>query len=146
LNPDKWLDDPSVPTGLKFENENYDDEEVSPTVPLRPFRRNENGTYVTPNDVRYTANLGYSYADLQPWLKKYKPNGEFDRELFIKDLNRRINLLYGFSRMLALDPKFPTMDGMATIEGGLLIQDYAFSIRFLKFVYLTHHQCNMSRV
>jgi tyrosinase len=103
LNPDKWLDDPSVPTGLKFENENYDDEEVSPTVPLRPFRRNENGTYVTPNDVRYTANLGYSYADLQPWLKKYKPNGEFDRELFIKDLNRRINLLYGFSRMLALD-------------------------------------------
>ena len=116
MNPDKWLDDPSVPSNETFTNENYDEEKVSPTVPLRPFRRDKKGTYVTPNDVRYIAKLGYSYADLQPWLEKYHPNNNFDEELFIKDLNRRINVLYGFSRILALDPKFPTMGGMATIE------------------------------
>ncbi|KAE8363174.1 hypothetical protein BDV27DRAFT_159078 [Aspergillus caelatus] len=133
LNPEKWLDVHSIPSGETITNENYDEEKVSPTVPLRPFRRDKKGTYVTPEDVRYTAKLGYSYADLQPWLEKYNPNKKFNQRLFVKDLNRRINLLYGFSRILALDPKFPTMDGMATVEGGLLIQDYAFSIRFLKF-------------
>lgn len=38
--------------------------------------------------------LGYSYTELQPWLDKYKKDGKYDKELYVKDVKDQLKKLY----------------------------------------------------
>lgn len=85
--------------------------------------------------MRYPPNLGYSYPELPRWEAKYRDeNGAFNEVLFQQNITTIVNKLYGVSRDLALDPKVPPPKGVDAIDGGLRVTDFAFSIRFLKYV------------
>ncbi|KAF3394050.1 Tyrosinase [Penicillium rolfsii] len=135
LNPDKWLD--NIPSdNATIQDSNGKDHDVNEVTPLQPFRSNAAGDYWTPEGVRYTTNLGYTYPELQRWdTKYYHTKGVVDEELYRGDLTAVINDLYGVSRSLVLDPKAPTPDGVDHIDGGLRITDFGFSIRFLKYAF-----------
>ncbi|KAJ6105130.1 hypothetical protein N7523_010204 [Penicillium sp. IBT 18751x] len=132
LNPDKWLI--NIPSDNATIRDSFGQEHaVGADTPLQPFRLDAEGNYWTPDGVRHTPNLGYTYPEIQRWNAKYYQNESFDQSLLAEDLNATINKLYGVSRELALDSKAPTPDGVEQIDGGLKITDFAFSIRFLKY-------------
>ena len=67
LNPDKWFKEGKV-------NEFFQDiiglpkgSKISPETELRPFHKDTSGTVMTPKDVRWSYNLGYTYPELQTW-------------------------------------------------------------------------------
>jgi hypothetical protein len=139
LNPEKWLDN-IPPDNATIQDSNGKEHDVNEVTPLQPFRSNPAGDYWTPEGVRHTTNLGYTYPELQRWdAKYYNTKGVVDEELYRGDLTAAINNLYGVSRSLVLDPKAPTPDGVDHIDGGLRITDFGFSIRFLKYVHMIHH-------
>ncbi|GLI81875.1 hypothetical protein PoHVEF18_010269 [Penicillium ochrochloron] len=139
LNPEKWLDN-IPPDNATIQDSNGKEHDVNEVTPLQPFRSNPAGDYWTPEGVRHTTNLGYTYPELQRWdAKYYHTKGVVDEELFRGDLTAAINNLYGVSRSLVLDPKAPTPEGVDHIDGGLRITDFGFSIRFLKYVHMIHH-------
>jgi tyrosinase len=136
LNPDKWMD--NIPADNATIRDSFGKEHiVNGNTPLQPFRRDAEGNYWTPEGVRFTPNLGYSYPELPRWETKYhQQDGTLDQVLFKENITTIINGLYGVSRDLALDPKAPTPEGVEAIDGGLKIPDFAFSVRFLKYVAL----------
>ncbi|KAJ5253116.1 hypothetical protein N7489_003526 [Penicillium chrysogenum] len=133
LNPDKWMD--NIPADNATIRDSFGKEHiVNGNTPLQPFRRDAEGNYWTPEGVRFTPNLGYSYPELPRWETKYhQQDGTLDQVLFKENITTIINGLYGVSRDLALDPKAPTPEGVEAIDGGLKIPDFAFSVRFLKY-------------
>ncbi|KAI9934409.1 hypothetical protein MW887_000023 [Aspergillus wentii] len=135
LNPDKWFtkgrvnqfdaqDIIGLPVGT----------EISPTTPLRPFRKDATGAYLNANDVRWTYDLGYTYPELQTWLAKYNVGNNFSQEAFIKDVRQQINSLYGESRDLLLGAN-GELPGTELVDGGIKSVDYAFSIRYRKYAF-----------
>ncbi|KAJ5175788.1 uncharacterized protein N7482_001665 [Penicillium canariense] len=135
LNPDKWLDN-IPPDNALIQDSHGKRHAVNQSTPLQPFRSDREGNYWTPEGVRYTPNLGYTYPELQRWDAKYnQKEGSFDQDLYIADINTVINKLYGVSRALVLDPQARSSDGVEQIEGGLRVTDYGFSIRFLKYAF-----------
>ncbi|KAJ5407672.1 hypothetical protein N7509_001555 [Penicillium cosmopolitanum] len=135
LNPDKFLDK-IPPDNSKITDSHGQEHDVNKDTPLQPFRNDPRGNYWTPDGVRYTVNLGYTYPELQRWDTKYSQQDKtFNETLYVEDLTAQINRLYGVSRSLVLDPKTPAPDGVEHIDGGLKITDFGFSIRFLKYAF-----------
>lgn len=132
LNPDKFLDK-IPPDNAKITDSHAQEHDVNKDTPLQPFRNDPQGRYWTPDGVRHTVNLGYTYPELQRWDSKYSQEDKsFNETLYVEDLTAQINTLYGVSRSLVLDPKAPVPEGVEQIDGGLKITDFGFSIRFLK--------------
>lgn len=132
LNPDKFLDK-IPPDNAKITDSHGQEHDVNKDTPLQPFRNDPQGRYWTPDGVRHTVNLGYTYPELQRWDSKYSQEDKsFNETLYVEDLTAQINTLYGVSRSLVLDPKAPVPEGVEQIDGGLKITDFGFSIRFLK--------------
>ncbi|KAJ5346417.1 hypothetical protein N7541_008899 [Penicillium brevicompactum] len=135
LNPEKWLDNVDGDNAT-IRDSHGKQRAVNGDTPLQPFRRDAEGSYWTPEGVRHTPNLGYSYPELPRWDVKYRQqDGELDQDLFQKSIITTVNKLYGVSRDLALDPNAPVTDGVQAIDGGLQVTDFAFSIRFLKYAF-----------
>ncbi|CAG7969261.1 unnamed protein product [Penicillium salamii] len=133
LNPDKWLGNVEGDNAT-IRDSHGKEQAVNGNTPLQPFRKDEEGTYWTPDGVRHTPNLGYSYPELPRWDLKYRqPDGALDQDSFQKSIISTVNTLYGVSRDIALDPKVPIPEGVDAIDGGLKVTDFAFSIRFLKY-------------
>ena len=134
MNPDKWFEE-----GLVYEFAAQDilgleiGTKINNETPLRPFHADSKGTYLTAEDVRWTGMLGYTYPEMRTFQPKYHSKGRFDQENFIKDLRTEVNRLYGESRELLLgsDGK---IKGVDPVEGGVKTLDYAFSIRYKKYV------------
>ncbi|KAJ5541865.1 hypothetical protein N7461_007868 [Penicillium sp. DV-2018c] len=135
LNPEKWLN--NIPADNATIRDSYGKEHaVNGDTPLQPFRRDAGGNYWTPDGVRFTPNLGYSYPELPRWDSKYRQeDGTLNQSLFQENITTIINRLYGVSRDLALDPKLPPPKGVEAIDGGLRMTDFAFSVRFLKYAF-----------
>ncbi|CAI7654190.1 unnamed protein product [Penicillium glandicola] len=133
LNPDKWMD--NIPADNATIRDSFGKEHiVNGNTPLQPFRRDVEGNYWTPEGIRFPPNLGYSYPELLRWESKYhQQDGTLNQVLFKENITTIVNKLYGVSRDLALDPTAPTPEGVETIDGGLKITDFAFSVRFLKY-------------
>ena len=132
LNPEKWLDNVDGDNAT-IRDSHGKQQAVNGDTPLQPFRRDAEGSYWTPEGVRHTPNLGYSYPELPRWDVKYRQqDGALDQDLFQKSIITTVNKLYGVSRDLALDPNAPVTDGVQAIDGGPQVTDFAFSIRFLK--------------
>ncbi|KAI1801867.1 Di-copper centre-containing protein [Daldinia bambusicola] len=66
----------------------------TPTTPLAPFHKDTKATYFTSDDIRDWTQWGYSYPELQPWLPKYKKDGVFNKQLYIKDIQDQLKKLY----------------------------------------------------
>ncbi|KAI0854170.1 Di-copper centre-containing protein [Daldinia vernicosa] len=66
----------------------------TPKTPLTPFHKDTEGTYFTSDDIRDWTQWGYSYPELQPWLPKYKPEGKFDKQLYLNDIQNQLKKLY----------------------------------------------------
>jgi hypothetical protein len=79
-----------------------------PETTLKPFR-DANGELYDSNGTRSSYGLGYSYPELQIWLRKYNPNDVFNSELFTADINRKTNQPYGPHKSLRslLTPSAP---------------------------------------
>ncbi|KZS92316.1 hypothetical protein SISNIDRAFT_467154 [Sistotremastrum niveocremeum HHB9708] len=104
LNPNAWFSDPSqqltdpegnwsTPAGQK----------VKPKWGLAPFHVNAHGQYFNSDDIRDWQKYGYSYPELQPWLEKYWPNGQFSQPLYTASIRAAVNNLYSNSRSVLLD-------------------------------------------
>lgn len=106
---------------------------INETTPLRPFHADTQGRYLTAEDVRWTGMMGYTYPEMRTFQPKYHTKGKFDQETFIKDLRAEVNRLYGQSRELLLTWG-NEIKGVDPVEGGLKSLDYAFSIRYKKYV------------
>ncbi|CAG7938948.1 unnamed protein product [Penicillium olsonii] len=133
LNPDKWLDNVHGDNAT-IRDSHGKEQAVNDQTPLQPFRKDEDGSYWSPEGVRHTPNLGYSYPELPRWDAQYRQqDGALDQVAFQKSIISTVNTYYGVSRDLALDPKAPVPEGVAAIDGGLQVSDFAFSIRFLKY-------------
>ncbi|CAG7929405.1 unnamed protein product [Penicillium olsonii] len=133
LNPDKWLDNVHGDNAT-IRDSHGKEQAVNDLTPLQPFRKDEDGSYWSPEGVRHTPNLGYSYPELPRWDAQYRQqDGALDQVAFQKSIISTVNTYYGVSRDLALDPKAPVPEGVAAIDGGLQVSDFAFSIRFLKY-------------
>lgn len=134
LNPEKWFEE-----GLVYDFAAQDilglpvNTKINNKTPLRPFHADSKGRYLTAEDVRSTGMLGYTYPELRNFQPKYHSKGRFDMGTFIKDLITEVNRLYGESRELLLgsDGK---IKGVDPVDGGMKSLDYAFSIRYKKYV------------
>ncbi|KAL2825783.1 hypothetical protein BDW59DRAFT_145909 [Aspergillus cavernicola] len=116
---------------------------VTPTTPLRPFHKDEEGKYWTSEEVRDFRALGYSYPELHP----VKPGSEagvvFDTNAYKTKLFEGVTLKYGVSRLEALTQLElakngvgkPLPEGMREINGGVAGNDFAISIRYSKFAF-----------
>lgn len=93
-NKDNWFEreDEQLPdNGTWSIKEGSND---TPKTPLAPFHKDTEGTYFTSDDIRDWTQWGYSYPELQPWLPKYKPEGKFDKQLYINDIQNQLKKLY----------------------------------------------------
>ncbi|BCS28232.1 uncharacterized protein APUU_61280S [Aspergillus puulaauensis] len=114
---------------------------VTPTTPLRPFHKDEEGNYWTSQEVRDFRALGYNYPDLHP----VKPDSvaAFDVDGYKTKLLEQVTLKYGVSRLEALTQLElskngvgkPLPEGMREIDGGVAGNDFAISIRYSKFAF-----------
>ncbi|KAK1759781.1 common central domain of tyrosinase-domain-containing protein [Echria macrotheca] len=93
-NPNNWFDHLKKP---------YDDdgtwaivqgEKVTPKTPLAPFHKNAQGDCFNSDDIRNWMSLYYSYPELQPWLDKYKTEGQFDEAKYVADIRLQLQRLY----------------------------------------------------
>ncbi|KAI8958938.1 Di-copper centre-containing protein [Daldinia sp. FL1419] len=66
----------------------------TPKTPLTPFHKDTEGTYFNSDDIREWTKWGYSYPELQPWLPKYKQDGEFNKQLYLNDIQDQLKRLY----------------------------------------------------
>ncbi|KAF2967938.1 hypothetical protein GQX73_g5626 [Xylaria multiplex] len=122
LNPDKWFetdiqryfDQKIVGSGSLITNK----------TPLRPFHKDTEGTYWTPDDTRDWFKLGYTYPEL-------RTGKETSAQLL-----RMVNDNYGITRkealMLAQSASAP-LPGLEVIDDGAKTYDYALSIKYSKF-------------
>lgn len=80
-----------------------------PSEDLRPFHRDEGGSYWKPNDVRETAPLGYTYPELEKW-KYVDAQGKYDAAAHKAALIESLNKLHNtgaraaFQARLTADP------------------------------------------
>lgn len=88
---------------------------------------------LTPEDVRDTFDLGYTYPELQLWKDEYYVNDKINNAKLTSDLRKFINETYGHSRGLlqTLIDKLKGK-GVQPIQEGIKSVDFAFSIRYRK--------------
>lgn len=113
---------------------------MTPTTPLRPFHKDEEGHYWTSQEVQDFRALGYNYPDLH----SVKPDSVagFDADAYKTKLLEQITLKYGVSRLEALTQLElsksgvgkPLPEGMREVDGGIAGNDFAISIRYSKYV------------
>ncbi|KAL4861988.1 hypothetical protein BDV12DRAFT_179541 [Aspergillus spectabilis] len=116
---------------------------VTPTTPLRPFHKDEEGNYWTSEEVRDFRALGYSYPDVHPVKPGTEPGVTFDTDAYKTKLFEGVTLKYGVSRLEALTQLElskngvgkPLVEGMREINGGIAGNDFAISIRYSKFAF-----------
>ncbi|KAL5342248.1 hypothetical protein BJX70DRAFT_357265 [Aspergillus crustosus] len=116
---------------------------VTPTTPLRPFHKDEQGNYWTSEAVRDFRALGYTYPDVHPVKPGSEPGVTFDTDAYKTKLFEGVTLKYGVSRLEALTQLElskngvgkPLVEGMREVNGGVAGNDFAISIRYSKFAF-----------
>jgi tyrosinase len=94
-----------------------------PSDPLRPFHKDEAGTYWTSNDCRDVTPLGYTYPGLEKW--RYTASGTYDRESHLKAVRKDLNRKYNSARIAALKSHLtadPGKNGSALMSMQMLLQ------------------------
>lgn len=112
MHDDSWFDgtDPRDLDGGNFAiDESHPD---TPHDDLRPFHKNSEGDYWTSQGVREVTKLGYTYPGLEKW-KFAKPDGSYDRQKHIRELNKQLNIHYNSGRAAAEKSELTSNPGEA---------------------------------
>jgi len=72
----------------------------TPSTHLRPFHKDEGGTYWDSNAAREVTPHGYTYPMLEKWLHR-KPDGTYDKVGHLKAINETLTAVYNSSRSAA---------------------------------------------
>ena len=123
---------------LWWNSVNENKETITVETKLLPFHTDEKGSLYDSTNARQWIPMNYSYPELQKWLPKYQKEGNFNEQLYIDDLKKIVQKLYGkqqehaFRVPAGIQVPQSQLDAIANQED-LVLDDWVVNVQYSRY-------------